>query len=146
MTKKTILILTLVLSLTLAGTYVWAHGPGQGRGGSSGWGAIMGTKGGHMMGWHQGGPWAQVDEETAKLRTDLQRKRIEMMALFAKETLDEEQIKAVHDEMNKLRTELSNKRLELGIKFKKENPDKLFPFPGGPRHGQFHGGPGSYRR
>jgi len=145
MTKKTILVITLVLGLVIGGTYAYAHGPGYGNRGYGGWGRhMMGSGWGHMMGpGNYGGPWGEADQETVKLRNNLYQKHLELRAVLAEETINEEKAKTLNAEINKLNSELSNKQLEAFIKFRKENPNQPLPFAGGPRAGYMHRGYGA---
>jgi len=109
MTRKTILIITLVLGLVVVGTYAYAGWWGHMS--RSGYGHMMepGYQGGygHMMepGYHRGF-YGNVDPETIKLGDKLNKKWFELRAILSKEPVDEEKVKRLSKEINELENEL----------------------------------------
>lgn len=71
----------------------------------------------------QNDPRAEIFENTAKERNEIQRKQLELKELWLAEELDEAKIKAVQNEINDLRNTLSNKMMSQMIELKKNNPD-----------------------
>lgn len=142
MTKKGIIGLILVLSLVVIGTTALAQGPGYGRRGSGP------GYGGFGQCWGPGTD-ARFNEETAKLREDLYRKRVEMRDLLAAPKVDGSKVKALQGEINRLQNELADKRLAGALEFKKNNPDWRPGYGYGQGQGYGHGrgrGPGGCRR
>jgi Spy/CpxP family protein refolding chaperone len=152
MTKKTLigLILTLALVLTVSAAYAQGFGPGEygygaGRGNMTNGGRMMSRghmNGGQMMGrgamMGGGQRWnteldAKFTQETAAIRADIAKKRIEMNAVLSAPTVDEAKAKALQADLHKLTGELSQKRLASELEFRKANPDWRPGFNNNPR-------------
>ena len=136
MIKKSIIGLILVLGLLVAAVPVMA-GPGGGYG-----------RGGGMHGYGQGYGYHRgyaLDEqtlnETATLRGDIYKKRLELDAALSAAEVDPGKVKALQAEINTLQSELSQKYLDAEIQFRKRNPDFRSGY--GPGYGMGGGyGPG----
>jgi hypothetical protein len=76
---------------------------------------------------------AKFTQETAAIRADIAKKRIEMNAVLSAPTVDEAKAKALQADLHKLTGELSQKRLASELEFRKANPDWRPGFNNNPR-------------
>ncbi|MBF0528606.1 MAG: hypothetical protein HQK55_04915 [Deltaproteobacteria bacterium] len=142
MTNKTLFILAIVA------TFLVAVGVAQAQ--MHGFGSGMGSGPAMAQNAEPFGPGSKFYEETSKLRTDMQQKRLELRNLLSASPVDETKAKALQGEITKLHNEMAQKRLAAIIDYKKANPDwqpqSYRGMPGGEMHGQGMrdgmGGPG----
>lgn len=146
MTRKRVIWIVAVLAvLVLTGISQAGMGSGMGRG--------MGYRADSGQMPHSGaatiGPGTKFHEETAKLRSDLHSKRLEMKGLLTQPQIDENKVTALQGEISKLQTEMAQKRLAAIIEYKKTNPDWQPGANSGRGRGMMKGqgfGPGTYNQ
>jgi hypothetical protein len=164
-TVKTVMVVTLVLILSTAGSalayrgwggcpddgYAWKRGGGPGQGGWGYTGDEYDRKRGGRPGYGPGmGDVSKEDfekmtqlreaffKDTETLRSDLRSKSFELKSEFAKENPDLETAKSLQKELSALKSQMDLKRIENRLEMRKINPNagKGFKMGYGPRGGR----------